>query len=220
MVETPAGSLAAANAVKKSRKTDWDAIEIQYRAGIKSLRAIGEEFGVSNVGILKRAKREGWDRDLKAKIQARADAKVSAALVSGKVSNPLTKIAEAEIIEANSNKQAEAQLKHIEQSESAGSIGDILFDELSVMTSAREDFAKLGELLADPEAAHDKLQEIYRRVVGFSGRVDAYKKLVEARKTAIELERKVLRIKDDEPQDVIKSFGGIKVIFQGEDGGD
>lgn len=46
---------------------DWNAVELEYRAGIKSLKAIGNEFGVSDAGILKRAKRDGWERDLSAR---------------------------------------------------------------------------------------------------------------------------------------------------------
>ena len=56
---------------------DWESVEIQYRAGIRSLKDIGNEFNVSDAAIIKRAKRDGWSRDLRAKIQAKAEAKVS-----------------------------------------------------------------------------------------------------------------------------------------------
>ena len=55
---------------------DWEAVEFHYRAGIRSLKSIGAEFGVSDAGILKRAKRDGWSRDLAAKIRAKADSMV------------------------------------------------------------------------------------------------------------------------------------------------
>ena len=48
----------------KRKAIDWESVEMQYRAGIRSLRDIGAEFGVSDVAIIKRAKRDEWTRDL------------------------------------------------------------------------------------------------------------------------------------------------------------
>jgi hypothetical protein len=50
---------------------NWLAIESEYRAGIRALRPIGEQYGVTEAGIRKRAKRDEWDRDLTARIKAR-----------------------------------------------------------------------------------------------------------------------------------------------------
>lgn len=43
---------------------DWERIELDYRAGIKTLRQIAEEHGITHGAINKRAKRDGWERDL------------------------------------------------------------------------------------------------------------------------------------------------------------
>ena len=53
--------------------TDWERIEQLYRAGLLSVREIAATCGVSHTAINKRAKAGSWDRDLKAKIQAKAD---------------------------------------------------------------------------------------------------------------------------------------------------
>ena len=45
------------------KAVDWEAVEREYRAGIRSLKDIGAEFGVSDAGIVKRAKRDGWERE-------------------------------------------------------------------------------------------------------------------------------------------------------------
>ena len=47
---------------------DWEKIEGDYRAGVKTLREIAEERGITHGAINKRAKRDGWTRDLTAKI--------------------------------------------------------------------------------------------------------------------------------------------------------
>ena len=41
---------------------DWEKIEADYRAGIKTLRQIAGEHGVTHGAINKRAKRDGWSR--------------------------------------------------------------------------------------------------------------------------------------------------------------
>lgn len=42
---------------------DWLAIEGAYRAGVRSLRDMASEYGVSESGIRKRAKLNGWIQD-------------------------------------------------------------------------------------------------------------------------------------------------------------
>ena len=71
---------------KVVRHIDWEIIERDYRAGIKTLRQIATENGITHGAVNKRAKADGWDRNLQAKIQAKVEAKVSKALVSKSVS--------------------------------------------------------------------------------------------------------------------------------------
>ena len=79
---------------------DWERIELDYRAGIKTLRQIAEEHGITHVAVNKRAKRDGWTRDLSAKIQNKAEELVTKTLVT----SPVTKIAaatERQVIDAS-----------------------------------------------------------------------------------------------------------------------
>ena len=46
----------------KSAAPDWERIELDYRAGVKTLRQIADEHGISHGAINKRAKRDGWER--------------------------------------------------------------------------------------------------------------------------------------------------------------
>lgn len=45
------------------KAVDWESVEREYRAGIRSLRDIAGEVGVSEGAIRKRAKAEGWERE-------------------------------------------------------------------------------------------------------------------------------------------------------------
>lgn len=56
----------------KQKDVDWTTVEKDYRAGIKTLRQIAEENGVSHVAVQKRAKRDGWTRDADARVSAKA----------------------------------------------------------------------------------------------------------------------------------------------------
>lgn len=54
----------------EKKAIDWEKIELDYRAGVKTLRQIADEHDISHVSINKRAKRDDWVRDLSAKIKA------------------------------------------------------------------------------------------------------------------------------------------------------
>ncbi|EGG93492.1 hypothetical protein IMCC1989_1141 [gamma proteobacterium IMCC1989] len=46
-----------------AKAVDWLGVETEYRAGLKSLRAMASEFGTSDGAIRRRAKKFGWVRD-------------------------------------------------------------------------------------------------------------------------------------------------------------
>jgi transposase-like protein len=50
-------------------RTDWEAIEREYRAGQLSIREIARRFDVSDTAIRKRAKAESWTQDLAEKVR-------------------------------------------------------------------------------------------------------------------------------------------------------
>jgi hypothetical protein len=58
-----------AAAKSKPKKPDWEAIEKHYRANVISLRAIAAQFGIAESYIRKKAKAEGWERDLVDKVR-------------------------------------------------------------------------------------------------------------------------------------------------------
>ena len=88
-----------------SPSPDWIRIEADYRAGIKPLRLIATEHGITHGAINKRAKRDDWTRSLAAKIKAKADALVSRAAVSTEVS-AAKMVTEKQVVEANANQAA------------------------------------------------------------------------------------------------------------------
>ena len=98
---------------KTPRIIDWEAIERDYRAGVRSLREMGDAYGVTHGAIRKRALRDGWVRDLGAKIRAKAESLVSADAVSDPVSMDTKKAIEREIVEVNAQLQASKILEQL-----------------------------------------------------------------------------------------------------------
>ncbi len=173
------------------KQIDWEALEIQYRAGIRSLKDIGSEFGVSDAAIIKRAKRDNWSRDLRAKIQARADAKVSASLVRAEVSAQ-TKVREQEVVEANAQAVASVRLEHRKDIRRGRRIANALFDELEKQ-AAPETLAlleELGELMRNPDDnGQDRRNDLYMKVISLPERARTAKTLAETLRIVIDMER-------------------------------
>jgi len=59
-----ASKIANSMAAGTGAPADWERIELDYRAGIKTLRQIADEHGITHGAVNKRAKRDGWERDL------------------------------------------------------------------------------------------------------------------------------------------------------------
>ena len=160
-----------------------------FRAGVRSLRDIASEYGTSEANIRKRAKAEGWPRDLSKKIQERADDLVR----KNRMRTGALGATEHEIIEASASTQAEIRTEHSVKATSNRRILEGMIQELSAQNEYKESLSKLGELMLS-DAAVDKLNEFYHKIISFGGRVDSAKKLMEAWAKIVETERKVYGI--------------------------
>ena len=175
----------------KKKLIDWEAVELHYRAGVRSLKDIGAEFRVSDAGIIKRAKRDGWERDLRAKIQAKAEAKVSASLVSAEVSAQ-TKVAERQLIEANAQAVADVRLVQRKLIQRKQAIVESLMQELEAQVGPDNSalLADLGDMLRNPdENGQDKLNDLYRKIISLPERARTAKTLAETLRIAVDMER-------------------------------
>jgi hypothetical protein len=177
-------------------KVDWDALEPHYRAGIRTFKDLGAEFGVSDAGIIKHAKRYGWTRNLKGKIQALAEKKVSELEVSEGVSVE-GKLTEFERVEFDSTQIAKIHFRERKDLIVLRDRFRRLAEEFGFLCDSQDDLTKLGELLKNDEASSDKLNAAYQRVISFDGRVDSGKKLVETTRMLYDMEAKVFKLNDD-----------------------
>lgn len=161
-------------------KVDYERIEPGWRAGILSPAQLAEEYtkatgvAVSRVAIIKHFEKLGVPRDLKAKIQAKADAMVAQAMVTGKVSSATT-VTTAKVINGQATTQAVVRISH--------------------QSSAKRYQALVAKLTAELERQTKKHASLKDRASTVKILVDAFGRLV-----AIEREAHGIN-SDDAPDD-------------------
>jgi len=178
------------------KQVDWESVERDYSAGLLSLREIAAKYGVSP-SLITRKKNEGeWPRDLTSKIQAKADSIITGVNTGGVNAGVNSKKAsEKEIINANAQAIVNIKLAHRGDIRKSKNIVNSLFDELELTTDNRELFEQLGEMLRnESDSGQDKLNDIYKKVISMPQRIDGVKKLADALKTMIGLEREAYDI--------------------------
>jgi len=183
---------------KKKPPIDWERVELDYRAGVKSLREIAEGRGVSHVTISKRAKKLGWTRDLSKKIQSKADELVNRAQVNSEV-NSVSDVSERETIDANAQAIAEVKTAHRRDISRSRRITLALLDELELQTGA--EVVALLEQLGDAmrqedDRGRDSLNDLYQKVVSLPGRAKTMKDLGESLRVMVTLERQAYGLDD------------------------
>lgn len=190
------------------REIDWEAVELDYRAGIKTLRVMAEEHGVSHVSIQKRATKNGWARDLQAKIKQKTEALVTKMAVTKEVTSERV-VTENAIVTANAEMRATVLFRHRKDFERLQSMCESMSDELEIQAVCKQEVTRLAEIVAMAENGDKEDAEYAMKVIsktlGLSNRADTFKKLIDAKKTLVALEREVMgideRVKgsDDKP---------------------
>lgn len=169
-------------------KVDWERIEIDFRAGVKTLRQLGDEYGVSHVAISRKAKREKWPRDLSAKIAAKAREKVTKASCNSGV----TKQTEQEVIEAESEIQSRIALSHRKDIPAKRELVAKLFAEIESLTDGKDVIEQMVEALNSGDL--DRMADSVRKVTDLPMRIKGVSDLVNSYKSLIQLERQAFSL--------------------------
>lgn len=191
--------------MSEEKFTDWIAIEKDYRAGLKTLRTIADEHGITEGAIRKRAKRDLWTRNLDEKIQQRAQEKVRKELVR-KPGTQLVPETEKRTVEDYSDVVATVDLIQRDDVKIAMDTSRGLLSELALMCDPR--FKDALEWLVQqhdesgPTSSggwkNDKTAELYRYIVSHPGRVKAAKEIAATHGVYIPIQRKMYKLDADE----------------------
>jgi len=184
--------MAEKNAYRPS--VDWDAMEPDWRAGVISVKALSEQYGVSRAAILKHWGKAGVERDLSAKIHAKADSLVTQQAVTPEVTQE-RRVTEKRIIDANATMLADKVLGQRTDVARARATVQRLWAIVDAELDSPEELEQLGKMMRSPDAfGQDRLNDMYLAAVAIPQQVKNVKLLCDSLKTLIELERKVLKL--------------------------
>ena len=196
---TPASDTKAAGV----STPDWERIELDYRAGIKTLRQIAGEHGISEGAIRKRAKRDDWTRDLSERIQDKAEQLVRKEAVRSSVRAEST-VSERVLVEANARAIADVQLAQRKLIQRKQAIMESLMRELESQVGQDNAalLADLGEIMRNPdENGQDKRNDLYNRIISLPERARTAKTLAETLRITVDMERQAFGMDKDAKAD-------------------
>lgn len=162
---------------------DWEQVERLYIAGQLTIRQIADECNINAASLTRKAKKEGWQRDLSAEIEARTKAKIAAIDV-------------AELVEQSARESAHKSAQTIKSAiESASDVAAGV--ELRHRAGLRLDAERADRV----EAIFDEHMSAAESVRDVSTLAQALKTLVEARARIRDQERTIYKLDKDRPAD-------------------
>lgn len=185
-------------AKQKRPSYDWERIGVEYRAGQLSIREISKQYGPTDTAIRKRAKAEGWERDLSDEVRKATKAK----LVRSEVRTPEggSKFSDEEIVDAASERAVQAIELHRADIKSGREAVRAMLDQLLSDTLNQETLEQLVDQVLDEEDASIKRRMAVERAVSLPSRAATAASLTTSLKNLIGLERQALGIDDNARQ--------------------
>lgn len=153
------------------KEIDWEVIERDYRAGIMSVREIAAKNGITHTTINKKAKNEQWSRDLKARIQAKAEMLVSKGQVS-KIRSVESLANDKLVVDENARIVADV---HMGQRKMVGRINEYVNKLIDRLNSAENEEEELPRAVDTAKKLSETLRMVIgmeRDVYGMSGPID------------------------------------------------
>lgn len=189
----------------RKREIDWGQIQNHYRAGLLSVREIAASQGISHTAIQNRAKTYKWERDLKAKVQVKANALVMRHEVASALASE-TGVSENLIVATNAKVIADIRMEHRTHITKIKNLTMTMLAQLEVETGSPELFEQLGEILIktadeDRKEYQAKRVEALNKALSLSNRINNLKALAESLKMLITLERQAYGIVDAPPEE-------------------
>lgn len=174
----------------KQRHTDWFAIELDYRSGILSLREMERKYEISEGAIRKQAKKEGWQRDLLARIRMKADELVREFAVRREYAENHA----LDLVAANAQHQAHIRLRHRLDIAKAVALFEGLMGELEAVSNGATDLERVIQALEEGNST--ALAQQVQQLISLPARVAMAGRLTCTLKGLIGLERIAYGIDD------------------------
>jgi len=207
--QSPEGKPRASGVTPAKRKrTDWEAVERDYRTGKFTLRELEAKHGADNGLISRKAKKDGWTQDLSRAIKAATNAKLVEELVSKEISDSQQKVSTTVLAAAEANK--EVILGHRKDIRMLREIAVDLASELQQVSKV--DLKSIASMLEDDGLTQDQLsamREGIAAVTKLPTRILGVQRLSQAIGRVQALERQAFGLDDPETPPPVDEIGDL-----------
>lgn len=179
---------------------DWEAIYKEYRANQLSNVQIGKKYSVSEGAIRKKAKEEGWKKDLAAEVRKQVREKLVRETVREKG------ISDLEIIDTAVKTNIEIIRGHRKSLSEGLKISESLFNQLKTISDNREVLEELVITLTEGDPGKNEKPDYKERAklikaISLPAHAGALRDLSSALKNLIPLERQAFNLDDEDITD-------------------
>jgi len=183
-------------AVPVKRRTDWEAVERDYRTGKFTLRELETKHGATNSTIARWAKRNGWSQDLSAAVRQATNAALISEIVGSECSKAQQSAADTVLAAAEVNKQV--ILGHRQGLQALTDVKRTLLSQIEQAAAQLPDLAEVIELVRKPDDnGIDRANDALRKAMSRSALVDDLKKLADVDEKVRKGEREAFGLDDD-----------------------
>lgn len=163
------------------RRTDWEAVERDYRTGKFTQRELAEKYGISHAAVGKQSREKKWQKDLEEEIRQATNSRLVQELVSSEISKGSQEVANTVLIAAEVNTQV--ILGHRRDVAATRQVAASLLEELSRSALLAEDQELLAQVLAGSGAEpvdEARARAAVQKALSLPSRVGSVKQLADA----------------------------------------
>lgn len=177
----------------KKPRTDWEAVERDYRTNQYTLRELAEKHGANHATIGRRAEREGWTRDLTDAIRQATNARLITEAVQQKCDDAQQNATTAVLVAAEAN--VHVILKHRTGLQRLTNVKEVLLNQIEQAAANLPDLAEVIEMVRNPDDnGIDRANDAMRKAMTRSTLIDDLKKLAEVDERVRKGEREAFNI--------------------------
>jgi hypothetical protein len=183
---------------------EWDLIERDWRAGVKSQAIMSKEYGVSRAAMQKHFEKRGITRDLGGKVRSAAATLVAQTVAeqAAPLSATASPASERDIIEANAAMQSQIILQHRSDIQRSRRLSMALLNELEQQTDHLDLIEQLQDVLHDPDdKGMARRLELLERLTSLGSRAGTMKSLADTLRSLVTLERQAFGLDEKTDED-------------------
>lgn len=187
---------------EKRKKVDWPAVERDFRTSQMTLRELGQKHGCDHAAIARKAKADGWARDLTDAVKQATNTKLIEAAVNSAVTTGQQAVTNVVLAVAEVNSQV--ILKHRTGLNRLTAIKERLLDQIEQAAQLLPELSEVIEMVRnEDERGVDKANDALRKAMSRTGLVDDLKKLAEVDEKVRKGEREAFGIEGagEQPED-------------------